>query len=352
MQYKLLCLGLILLASSPLDAQNFTPDAQIWRDTWSSCNRSANPINSYGMSHWIQYDFGDVRRLSKSWVWNANELSKLNQGFRQVKVDYSVDGRNWTHWGEMDFPKGTGEAVYGGFPGPDMVDLEARYVLLTVVSTHGDPNCAGIAEIKFNLLPDKVGYPEYDSYICKDFGEEIQHQVDGTNATINWTPVAERVLYRVSYRKALAGIAQMEFTETPSLTLTNLEPNTEYEYFIGVECMEEDVYEWSEVRYFTTSLATSSQDPFSPQEALVRLTPNPTGGRFEVAYYATVPEEVSVSILDIQGRRVYESHAQLRVGPNVIPVQLSRQASGVYFLNTLGERTQKKHSLKVLVIPN
>ena len=352
MQYKLLCLGLILLASSPLDAQDFTPDAQIWRDTWSSCNRSANPINSYGMSHWIQYDFGDVRRLSKTWVWNANEPAKLNQGFKQVKVNYSVDGRNWMHWGEMDFPKGTGEAVYGGFPGPDMVDLEARYVLLTVVSTHGDPNCAGIAEIKFNLLPAKVGYPAYDNYVCKDFAEEINHQVDGTVATISWTPAGNRDVYRVSYRKVVNGVAQLAFAEGPSLTLSNLEPNTEYEYFIGVECIEEEVFEWSEGRYFTTALATSTQHPFTSQEPVIQLAPNPTNGDFEVAYFTSTPEELSISILDVQGRTVFQSTAQLRTGPKVIPVQLSRQASGIYFLNTLGERTQQKHSIKMLVVPN
>ncbi|MEM9720418.1 MAG: T9SS type A sorting domain-containing protein [Bacteroidota bacterium] len=343
-------LGLIILGLHSLQAQDFTPDAQIWRNTWASCSMSANPINTYGMSHWIQYDFGEVRRLSKTWVWNANEPSKLNQGFKSVKVDYSINGRDWTHWGEIDFPKGTGEAVYGGFPGPDMIDLEARYVLLTVVSTHGDPSCAGIAEIKFNLLPNKVGNPQYDNYICKDFAKEINHQVEGTVATISWTPAGNRDLYRVSYRKVVDGISQLAFTESPSLTLNNLEPNTEYEYFIGVECLEEDEFEWSEGRYFTTTLATSTQNPLNPQESVVRLTPNPTDGNFEVAYYASTPEQVSISILDVQGRTVYQSTAQLRSGPNVIPVQLSRQASGIYFLNALGERTQKKHSLKVLLI--
>ena len=71
-----------------------------------------------------------------------------------VKIDYSEDGQNWTALGTMNFPKAKGEAVYGGFSGPDLSNLKAQYVLLTAISNHGDASCAGIAEIKFNLLPE------------------------------------------------------------------------------------------------------------------------------------------------------------------------------------------------------
>ena len=344
-------LGLMTLVNSSSYAQNFTPDASIWEDSWTSCNMSPNPISGYGSSHWIQYDLGAVRRLSKTWVWNANEPSKLTQGFKQVKVDYSLDGRNWTHWGEMEFPKGTGEAVYGGFSGPDMVDIEARYVVLTVVSTHGDPSCAGIAEIKFNLLPAKIGYPEYDNYACKDFAENINHVVEGNAATINWTPAGNRDLYLISYKIVGGGPAQLTYSEGPSLTLNELLPNTEYEYFIGVECIEDEAFEWSEVQFFNTALTTSTQNPLSAQNDVVRLAPNPSDGNFEVALITDVAEEIQLTVLDVQGRTVYRTKTRLKTGPNVIPIQLSRQPSGVYFLHTLGELTQKKHAIKLVLAP-
>ncbi|MEL7020843.1 MAG: hypothetical protein AAGK47_04505, partial [Bacteroidota bacterium] len=121
----IVCLGTSIL----LHAQCFTPDASIWQNTWASCSTSPNPVSNYGNTHWIRYDLGVQRQLSKTWVWNTNDPSQLDQGFRQVKIDYSTDGVNWSHWGQMSFPKAGGDAVYGGFAGPDLSNIQARYVL-------------------------------------------------------------------------------------------------------------------------------------------------------------------------------------------------------------------------------
>ena len=158
----ILLFSIILINQS--NAQCFDADASIWLDTWASCETAPNPKSEYGNTHWIQYDFGSVRKLSKTWVWNSNDPSKLNQGFNLVQIDHSTDGQNWTNWGEMNFPKAAGDTVYGGFSGPDLVGIEAQYVLVTVMSNHGDPTCAGIAEIKFNLLPDGLSIHD-DGYL-------------------------------------------------------------------------------------------------------------------------------------------------------------------------------------------
>ena len=87
-----------------------------------------------------------MRNLSKTWVWNTNDPDKVDQGFKTVRIDYSEDGENWTNWGEMTFPKAQGEAVYGGFAGPDLQNVKAQYVLLTAISNYGDATCAGCGQ--------------------------------------------------------------------------------------------------------------------------------------------------------------------------------------------------------------
>jgi len=146
------CLTLFFI--NTLSAQCINSDANIWKDTWASCDKTPNPIAEYGNSHWIQYNFGSVRNLSKTWVWNTNDPTQLNQGFNLVKIDYSEDGEIWTNLGEMNFPKAEGAVIYSGFSGPDFSNLKAQYVLLTAISNHGNASCAGLAEIKFNLLPE------------------------------------------------------------------------------------------------------------------------------------------------------------------------------------------------------
>lgn len=135
------------------NAQCTSPEMTIWQNTWQSCQTLENPNTNRSAGHWIQYDLGSERVISKVHVWNTNDPTQLENGFRSVTVDYSNDGANWTQLGTYDFPQGTGEPIYGGFEGFDFQGQKTRYVLLTANSNWGG-SCYGIAEIKFNLMLD------------------------------------------------------------------------------------------------------------------------------------------------------------------------------------------------------
>lgn len=134
-------------------AQCIEPSMGIWQNSWQSCQTAPNPNTDRPSGHWILYDFGKVKPVSKVHVWNINEVGQLNNGFRNVSVDYSVDGKNWTTLGNYEFPQASGEALYGGFEAFDLEGAFVRYVALNAESNWGGA-CYGIAEIKFNLLLD------------------------------------------------------------------------------------------------------------------------------------------------------------------------------------------------------
>jgi len=114
--------------------------------------------------HWIQSDFNDTYILSKTRICNTNEVGKLNTGFKDVIIDYSEDGINWTNLGTFEFQQGTGNAIYGGFDGPDFEAVSARFVLLTAISNWGDSECFGLAEVKFNITTElAIPEPQDDS---------------------------------------------------------------------------------------------------------------------------------------------------------------------------------------------
>ncbi len=251
-----LILGMLLVANL-LSAQCEDADASIWLDTWASCQASPNPKVEYGNTHWIQYDFGSVRNLSKTWVWNTNDPSQLQRGFQQVKVDYSTDGELWSYWGEMVFPMGSGEAVYGGFSGPDMVGIQAQYVLLTAMSNHGDASCYGLAEMKFNLLPNQSldsipGRGEECAVIEAVYVEAVTE----SEAFLSWDYELEgdEAFFVVEYRTGDGEWMEAEADEAEIL-LINLESDTDYEVRVAIICDEEAFY--SEVEDFTTG----EQDP-------------------------------------------------------------------------------------------
>jgi len=116
--------------------------------SWLSCEKSVSPNSDRGNTHWIMYDFGDVYKLGQSTFWNINNPDELRSGIRDAYVDYSVDGINWTQWGTMHLEMADASGFYEGEEGPHFEDMEARYLLITVIDNYGNVACAGLSEIR------------------------------------------------------------------------------------------------------------------------------------------------------------------------------------------------------------
>ena len=139
-------------------------------DMWLSCQGSASPNPARGQSVWIQYDLGQIYLLTETQVWNYNALSNTGRGFKDVAVDFSTDGVNWTELGTFMWEEASGDTDYEGFPGPDFGNIPVRYVLVTSLSNWGDTGCSGFSKIVFNYSG------------CASFGSPCD---DGDPNTIN-----------------------------------------------------------------------------------------------------------------------------------------------------------------------
>jgi len=117
---------------------------------WVSCTLSDSPNALRGESHWISYDLGEVRKIGNSHIWNINHPEALDEGARQIAVDYSIDGVSWDNWGIWDVPMAEGSGLYEGVEGPDFEGLQAQHLLFTILDNHGG-NCSGIGEIRVEL---------------------------------------------------------------------------------------------------------------------------------------------------------------------------------------------------------
>ena len=151
MKTNILILLISLFTISDANAQCLTDaHSNVWNDGWVSCQTSANPNTTRGTGHWILYDFGSPYFLTETQIWNANEAGNTDRGVRNVVFDYSIDGTNWIELGTYEFAQAPGDNTYMGFVGPDLTGLKAQYILITALTTWGDP-CAGLAEVKFNV---------------------------------------------------------------------------------------------------------------------------------------------------------------------------------------------------------
>ncbi len=135
----------ITYAQCYLDRHNTT-----WYDGWVSCEKKISPNPARGSGHWLLYSLGHRYVLGKSHFWNHNVPNSLNYGAKEIAIDYSLDGVIWNTYGNVSLSQATGENIYEGEDGPDLLAVDARYVLITVLETHGG-SCAGISEVKIGV---------------------------------------------------------------------------------------------------------------------------------------------------------------------------------------------------------
>jgi len=112
---------------------------------------------------WIQYEFDRTYKLHEMWVWNYNIAieTAIGLGFKDVTVEYSIDGTDWTVLGDRLFEQGTGQDAYAHNTTVPFDGVAAKFVRLTAVSKWGEfLSQYGLSEVRFFYIPTHPVAPE------------------------------------------------------------------------------------------------------------------------------------------------------------------------------------------------
>jgi hypothetical protein len=122
---------------------------------WLGSPAGAEPV-------YIQYEFDRLYKLHEMWVWNYNAEFELLLGFglKDVTVEYSTDGSNWTALGDVEFAQATARSDYAHNTTVDFGGVAAKYVRLTVNSAYGLLGQYGLSEVRFLYVPVHARIPE------------------------------------------------------------------------------------------------------------------------------------------------------------------------------------------------
>ncbi|MHC4370170.1 MAG: LamG-like jellyroll fold domain-containing protein [Planctomycetota bacterium] len=105
---------------------------------------------------WIQYELDDIYQLREMRVWNSNQLLEpvIGFGVKDVTVEISEDGENWTSVGDVEIPRAPGLADHAHDATIDLGGASAKFVKLTVNSGWGGivPQY-GLSEVQFLYIP-------------------------------------------------------------------------------------------------------------------------------------------------------------------------------------------------------
>ena len=150
---KIIPIIVALLLSIPLFAQDCSDGTHSTnlRDSWLSCSTSANPNPLRGNTHWVLYDLGYLYQIDGTKFWNYNVAGETDKGMKNLVIDYSIDGINWTEAANFQLAQASGTPDYVGQLGPNLGAITTRYILISATDTWGNGDCAGLSEVRFDI---------------------------------------------------------------------------------------------------------------------------------------------------------------------------------------------------------
>ncbi|MHC4518403.1 MAG: LamG domain-containing protein, partial [Planctomycetota bacterium] len=109
----------------------------------------------------IQYEFDGVYKLHEMLVWNYNVQFELMLGFglKDVTVEHSENGADWTALGDVQLAQATARADYAANTAVAFGGVAARSVRMTVNSGYGPMGQFGLSEVRFLFVPVQAREP-------------------------------------------------------------------------------------------------------------------------------------------------------------------------------------------------
>jgi len=205
---------------------------------------------------WIEFQFDRVQKLYEMWVWNSNDSLEpaIGLGFRDVTIEYSTDGIDYTTLGTThEFDRAPGESGYEHNITVDMGNVAAKYVKLTANSNWGNIlEQFGLSEVRFFSIPVSAREPspssgttdvvlnpmlgwkagrEAASHIVF-FSDDLQAVIDGTAQVADMTEIDHALSALNVGTTYYWRIDEVNNAETPSMWQGQIWDFTTVEYLV------------------------------------------------------------------------------------------------------------------------
>jgi|GEM_PF-2382077 len=202
-------------------------------DMWLGVPDGTDPV-------YIQYEFDNVYRLHEMLVWNYNVQFELALGFglKDVTVEYSENGADWTALDNVQFAQATARSDYAANTTVDFGGVAAKCVRLTVNSGWSMLGQFGLSEVRFFHIPTRAWKPQPAD------GETGVYN----DAILNWHAGRQAALHEVylsTDRQAVVdGTALIDTVTESSYQPSALDPGQTYYWKINEVNEAEAITSW------------------------------------------------------------------------------------------------------------
>ena len=180
---------------------------------------------------------------------------------------------------------------------------------------------------------------------CQEVEDVTIANVTDRSAEVSWTPRGDATQWEVTYgyRGFDEGTGFAFITTTPSVSLDNLQPETDYDVYVRSLCSDLAHSLWSRVLTFTT-LAPVGIDNVEG-ELTCTIYPNPASTETTITI-AGANGTVSITVVDMDGRTVAADQLSCNNGCTK-QMTLQGLAQGAYLVRIVGDNVNIVRKLVV-----
>jgi len=174
---------------------------------------------------WIQWEFDGLYKLHEMLVWNYNVQFELILGFglKDVTIEYSENGADWTALGDATLNRATASPTYAANTTVDLQGVAARSVRMTVHSGYGMMGQYGLSEVRFMYIPTQARQPQ-----PADGATDVS-----VESTLVWRAGREAVSHEVYFGTDAAALALVDTVSTSGYTPDELNLGATYYWQIN-----------------------------------------------------------------------------------------------------------------------
>ncbi|MBK9733821.1 MAG: hypothetical protein IPO92_02140 [Saprospiraceae bacterium] len=327
-------------------------------NNWISCQVNYNPNPSRNRSHFIKYDLGERHQLISSQIWNYNVQNETNKGFQAVAIDYSSDGTSWTTIDTYTWPLASGESTYGGFTGPNLSGIFARYILIT--SLDDSTTCRGLGKVVFRAIfcplqgtacDDKNAFTINDVFNgnCECIGENLYvNQCQDMNLTLGDVTLETDVYSAIHHVTSTSNIATQSTVSLiggESVTLeVGFETQSNAIFVAAIDACDPNRPTLSEVSNKSESLYAARLLKSSD----LMVVPVPDSDMVDIHYKINNPGQVILRVVDKDNKvytlanNKYENKGQFRKR-----IRTAKLSNGIH---TVSLTTSSKTIIEKLIV--
>ncbi|MCS6990760.1 MAG: aryl-sulfate sulfotransferase [Chitinophagales bacterium] len=163
------------------------------------------------------------------------------------------------------------------------------------------------------------------------------------SAKLSWQGHSKISSYTLRYRPCGSTVWTTVTLTTTSYELTNLSPNTCYEWQVQAYCSIYNEYApWSALQQFSTLFVTAPEKPHGFIQALY-CTPNPASEHTSLHLLLNAPTRTICNVIDATGRLIWQQALEAAAGLTTMPLVLP--SAGVFLI-----QVQTAHDWRVTTV--